>query len=116
MSITYVSQPLDATRTLTFVRSTDPTIASYRIEQQINGGSWTPIAYIPDKQTTWFYSFVTGQLADLTTYAWRVIPIGQAGNDGTAETLGSEYVVCTPPAPLFALAFDSGTTKVTFSA
>jgi len=105
-----------AYRTLNFIRSLDPAIAEYLIEQQINGGSWTALARVKDDPRRWAYSVRTGRLADLTNYAWRITPIGQDGNSGTPAALAAEFIVRTPDAPDFSLTFNASPRTVTVAA
>lgn len=89
-----------ARRTLVWVRSVD-TAAKYRVEQKQGSGAWAVIGYVPVDPTTWNYQFLTPRLLDLTSYAWRVIPMDALGNDGTSIALASELIVRTPDAPSF---------------
>jgi hypothetical protein len=109
-------QQFPAVRTLVFPRSMSSTIARYRIEQQINGGAWTVLGLVQDDPRAWLYSFVTMRLTDLTSYAWRCVPMGASGNDGTPIALTAEQVVRTPDAPGFTAAFQAGSGQVLFSA
>ena len=105
-----------ARRTIWWCRSVDSDVVRYRVEQQKDGGDWSTLGTVQAVAGQWPYSLLTGRLDDLATYAWRVYPVDAAGNDGTALTLDSEKIVRTPDGPDFAIAFDDGTTKVTFSA
>ena len=105
-----------ATRTIRFVTSLADTIARYCVQQQKNGGAWETIGYVQDNPGGWSYSVQTDMLDDLATYAWRVIPIDTAGNQGTALALGSELIVRTPDAPDFSFTFNAGAATVTFGA
>ena len=105
-----------ARRTLEFIRSIDPTIDRYLVEQQANGGAWSTLCTIHDDKSKWAYTARTGQLADLTSYAWRVTPIDAAGNAGAPTVLATELVVRTPDAPAFAVSFVPGSDQVEFSA
>jgi len=103
-------------RTLWWVRSVDAAGAeSYRVEQQKDGGNWTEVATLDALEGQWTYEYITARLDDLASYAWRVIPVDRAGNDGTAITLDAELVVRTPDAPEYTATFDSGTDRVTFA-
>lgn len=104
-----------ARRMLVFTRSIDPSVIGYRIEQQRAGGSWSSLGTVQDDRARWLYEFLTPRLDDLTQYAWRVIPMDEHGNDGTPVTLVEELIVRTPDAPNFAVAYNAGTQKVTFS-
>jgi hypothetical protein len=104
-----------ARRALWWTRSPDNDVARYVVEEQINGGAWSTIGTVWAADDAWAYSFLTGRLTDLATYAWRVTPYDVAGNAGTALALGSERIVRTPDAPDFDVAFDDDTQLVTFS-
>lgn len=98
-----------ARRTLVFVRSMDVRISSYRVEQRRATDAWIEIALINDDPARWTYEFLSPRLDDLTSYAWRVIPIDDAGNDGTAVSLGGELIVRTPDSPDFSAALQVST-------
>ena len=102
------------TRTILFVRSIGD-VARYRIEQSENSGAWTAIAFVQDNPGTWSYSITTANLDDLSTYAWRVVPIDAAGNDGTPIALASELIVRMPDAPVFAISLN-GSAEAVFAA
>lgn len=104
-----------ARRTIWWIRSTDDDVANYRVEQKKGEGDWTSIGIVRRNGATWAYSLLSPRLDDLSAYQWRVTPVDEAGNDGTAKTVQSEDVVRTPDAPDFTATFDSGTTKVTFA-
>jgi len=87
----------------------------YRIDQKTDG-DWEAAGRVQHNANQWEYRFLTARLADLTEYTWRIVPVDRAGNDGTPLELRPEKIVRTPDAPRFAIAFDQGTTKVTFSA
>jgi len=109
------SDEAPATRTLFWCRSLGTDVDHYRVEQQADGGDWTLLATIPHDDTQWSYQYQTPRLTDLTAYAWRVVPVDQSGNQGTALALDAEDVVRTPDAPAFAATWDDGTQLVTFS-
>lgn len=100
-------------RTLWWCRSLSTDVASYRVEQQQDGGSWTAIATVHAVAEQWDYRHLTERLVDLAEYAWRVIPVDQAGNDGTAISLSAVTVVRWPDAPEWTFSFDAGTDLVT---
>lgn len=104
-----------ATRSLWWIRSIVDSVVHYRIEQQRDGGDWTTIATIR-QDNSWSYKFETPVLDDLTDYAWRIVPVDAAGNDGPMLTFATERIVRTPDAPRFTVSFDEGTTYVTFAA
>jgi hypothetical protein len=103
-----------AVATLELVSSTDADIARYRLEQSQDGGAWVTIAYIED-DGDWWWTFATERLDDLSTYAWRAVPIDLVGNDGTPKVLGTMRVVRRPSAVRWARAFDSVANRMTFS-
>lgn len=105
-----------ARRSLWWIRSTSADIARYRVEQQREAEGYVPIAEVVQTSTAWSFSVLSPRLDDLTTYDWRVVPIDVAGNEGTPLAIGPEPVVRRPDSPAFSIAFDGGTTRVTFDA
>ena len=86
----------------------------YRVDQKTDG-DWEAIGTVHQSRFRWDYSLLTERLDDLTEHTWRIVPVDRAGNDGDPLEVGPEMVVRTPDAPRFEIAFDEGTTKVTFS-
>jgi len=109
---TFTSACAPARRRLEWVRSLDAHAAAYVLEQQANGGAWTPIATVA-AAADWLYSLRSDPLDDLASYAWRVAAADAAGNRSSAETISSEMIVRTPDAPSWALAVAAG--NVTFN-
>lgn len=105
-----------ATRTLFWCRSLDTDCDHYRVEEQKDGGDWTLLATVPHADDQWSYEYHTARLDDLTAYAWRIVPVDAAGNQGTALAMDAEDVVRTPDAPDYTIDWDSGTQLVTFTA
>ena len=105
-----------ARRSIWWLRAGDTSIARYRVEQKKGAGSWTIIGYAEQAGAAWMHDLLTERLEDLETHQWRVIPIDEYGNDGTACILPAEKIVRRPDAPDFTVSFDSGTSKVTFAA
>jgi len=105
-----------AWRSLFWVRSLDSGVDYYRIDQKLDAGDWSAVGRVAAVAGQWSYSYETGQLADLGTYTWRIVPVDAAGNDGTPTEIGPEKIVRTPDAPEFTATFDEGSTKVTFAA
>ena len=103
-------------RTIWWVRSIDASVVSYRVEQKKGVGAFASIAVVPRSGETWSYAVVTDRLDDLTNYEWRVYPVDAAGNDGTVIADSLERIVGWPDGPDFTVTFDSGTTRVTFTA
>ena len=104
-----------ARRSVSWVRSLDDDVGSYRVDQRQDGGSWTAIGSVPHEANRWSYSVLSPRLVDLDGYEWRVVPVDLSGNDGTALSLGSAVVVRTPDAPRFTVSFDDATARVTFT-
>lgn len=102
-------------RSIVWTRSLDANIDRYRVEQKIGGGAWAAIGTVNDDPRVWMYQMQSPDLADLTSHQWRVYPVDAFGNDGTVITLAAELIVRSPDSPSFSIAFDPGTTKVTFS-
>lgn len=105
-----------ARRTLWWLRSLAADVAEYRVEQQQGGGDWEDIGRVPAETGRWDYRFTSPRLEDLASYAWRVVPIDAAGNDGTPVSVAAEMIVRTPDAPRFTATFDAGTSRVTIDA
>lgn len=103
-----------ARRTLFWTASASADISSYKIERRKDAGDWTEIGSVSD-DGSWDYRFLTARLVDLSSYEWRVTPVDLAGNEGTAKALDAMKIVRRPDSPDFAIAYDSGTQKVTFS-
>lgn len=103
-----------ARRRLWWLTSLDADVLHYRVEQQKDGGTWSTVATVPH-DGRWAYTLVTARLVDLASYAWRIVPVDRAGNDGTILTIGPQTIVRTPDAPNFTATFDPATTKVTFA-
>lgn len=104
-----------ARRSIHWVKSQETDASSYRVEQRKNAGAWSTIGTIYAKPEKWSLVLLSPILEDLAVYEWRIIPIDQAGNDGTAIALAAETIVRTPDAPNFAAAFSQATGRVTFS-
>jgi len=103
-------------RQIGWIRSLDANIASYLVEQFIAAGSWATIATVPHDDRTWEYRVQTPVLADLAVYSWRVTPVHNNGNSGTALAIvGPLTHVNRPTPPVRSVTFDAGTTKVTFA-
>jgi hypothetical protein len=103
-------------KTLSWVRSLAADVDHYRVEQQQDGGEWVTIGQIAASSDPWSYRFLTQRLTDLSTYAWRIVPVDQVGNDGAPLTIGPEKIVRTPDAPAFAASLDPDTAYLTISA
>ena len=85
------------------------------MDQNKASGGWSEIGRVPHNDALWTYSLFSPRLDDLTGYEWRVVPVDQAGNDGTSTDFASETIVRTPDAPDFDMSYDEGTDKITFS-
>ena len=100
---------------LWWIRSADTDVKEYKVEQQKDGGDWNTIATVPFLSGAWDYRITSPRLTDLADYTWRVTPVDDVSNEGTVTTLAARTIVRTPDAPEFTIAFDEGTTKVTFA-
>lgn len=101
-----------ARRTLWWVRSLDADVEYYRIDQQQDGGAWAEVATVDAVAGQWDYQWTTARLDDLSDYAWRIVPVDAAGNDGTALAIAAERIVRTPDAPDFTLSLAGGAVTV----
>ena len=88
----------------------------YRIDQAADGGAWSELGQVVHASELWDYRYLTPRLDDLTSYAWRVVSIDKAGNEGPPIVQSPRAIVRAPDAPDYTAAFDEGTTRVTFSA
>lgn len=89
------------------------TVDYYRIDENI-GSIWTETAYVPDTGAGYF-TWTSEPLADGVTHQFRVVPVGQNGNPGTAVTF-LMLVVRYPDPPAVTYAFNPGTGTVTIAA
>jgi len=108
-----------ARRLLWWVRSLDASTDHYRVEQQQDGGDWSTVALVPRDSLgpdTWHYQLLSDRLDDLSDYAWRIVPVDAAGNDGDSTLIGPERIVRAPDAPDCTITYDADTDKVTFAA
>ena len=104
-----------ARREIVWVRSIDPEVIRYRVDQQLDGGDWETIAYVHHEEARWTYSLLSPRLDDLSDYAWRVVPLDAAGNEGTAVAIDAEFIVRIPDAPNFTVTFVEGVNEVLFT-
>jgi len=105
-----------ARRLIYWVRSLATDLDYYQVEQKPSGGEWTNIGRAAHDPQRWDYWLLTPRLADLTSHQWRVVPIDRAGREGTTIAIDAMTVVRTPDAPGFAISYDAGTDKVTYTA
>jgi hypothetical protein len=105
-----------ARRVLWWIASADGLAAAYRVEQQQDGGAWTSLGVTIAAAGAWTHFVVSDRLDDLADYAWRVVPIDAAGNEGPPRTIDAERIVRTPDAPAFTVSFDDQTQEATFAA
>lgn len=103
-----------ARHTIFFVRSKDADVVEYRLAQKKDAEADVDIARV-NQRGEWQHRLISPRLDDLSNYKWTVFPIDAAGNEGTSREIGDKTVVRTPDAPNFAIAFDAGTSRVTFS-
>jgi len=99
--------------TLAWYASTGAAVDHYRIDEYVSS-VWTARARIKDNGDGYFLWRSRG-LEDVTTHQFRVVPVGDNGNEGTADTR-NVLMVRYPDSPDLSVAWDSGTNKVTFSA
>lgn len=104
-----------ARETLWWVRSLADAVEYYRIDQQVDGGAWSVLGYVPAVPGQWAYEYLTPRLVDLSTYAWRIVPVDTAGNEGTPLELPARRMVRRPDAPDFTITYNQSETTVTFS-
>jgi len=92
----------------------------YLIEEYVSGapGSWVTRRKIKDlgstAQPAGYFRWRSRWLEDVTTHQFRITPVGANGNDGTAVT-HAIFVVRRPDPPTVAIAWDSGTAKLTIT-
>jgi hypothetical protein len=101
-----------ARRTIEWVRSLEPNVRRYRIDQLIEGGNWQIAGYV-ENEGHWLMRWTSGRLEDLTTYTWRIVPVDMFDNEGVNTTIGPEKIVRNPDAPRFSATLSAG--KVTFA-
>lgn len=87
--------------------------ATYRVERLV-GASWTAVATITAGELDYF-TYVTDVLADDTVHSFRVVPVSQAGNDGTPATF-TALMVRHPDVPVVDYAYDADDGTVTITA
>lgn len=104
-----------ARRTLWWTCSLSSDVDYYRIEQKKDAGSYQEIGRVFHEAGRWWFSFLSPRLDDLADYTWQITPVDEAGNDGTAVTIGPETIVRTPDAVQFTATFSEVTTRVTFA-
>jgi len=99
-----------------WIASTAADVDYYRIDESRDGAAWSELVRVVHSPGLWDHRYVTGRLVDLAGYAWRVVPVNRAGNEGAPIDQLPRTAVRTPDAPDYTVAFDEGTTRVTFSA
>ena len=103
-------------KTLWWVRSLTAGVVRYRIDEQVDGGDWTTIAYVWARADEWDYQHETATLDDLSEYAWRIVPVDSAENAcDTPVEVGPEKMVRSPDAVDSGVTFNSPATTVTFT-
>jgi hypothetical protein len=108
----YAAAQHPASRLLFWVRSIDE-VEYYRIDQRVNGGDWQVLRIVYPQPGDWSFRHFTEALQDLAEYSWRIVPVDQAGNDGTPIVVGPEMIVRVPEAPSVTAEFDPETLTVT---
>ena len=96
-------------------RSLAAGVAAYAIQQQENGGDWATIATVAQTPDDWDFAIETDRLDDLSSYAWQVVPIDAAGNQGTPLAIAAEQIVRVPDAPNFAVEFNPTNQTIAFA-
>lgn len=86
--------------------------AKYRIDEYI-GGNWTQRASIDDTGIG-YYQWKTRFLEDSQTHQFRIVPVGNNGNDGDALAF-SVLMVRHPDPPSASFSYSSATGTVTIS-
>lgn len=104
-----------ARRTLWWVRSTDTDVSRYVIRQQRAAEGFVDVGSVPHT-SAWSYRFLSPRLSDLFAYQWTITPVDEAGNEGTALTIGPELIVRKPDSPDFTIVFTPGTLRTEFFA
>lgn len=100
-----------------WLRAVDLAAHSYRVEQSRAGAGWVEIGSVfAAGRAAWEFALKTPRLDDLVSYAWRVIPVTFAGNDGNTLAFAAETIVRTPDAPDWTVTWDPDTERVTFAA
>ena len=86
---------------------------TYRVERNISS-VWTLEAEVPDDGRSYFL-WASGWLADVTSHQLRVVPVDDAGNQGSTTTKNI-LLVRHPDVPNVTYAYNSGPKTVTISA
>ncbi len=105
-----------ARRTLQWVRSLDPDVVYYAVEQLRAAGAWTCIGQVNAEPGRWAYEFTPSRLDDGVVYQWRVVPYDIAGNRGSPATLNEERIVRLPDAPIYTVSLNESRRLVFASA
>ena len=103
---------------LAWFRSATGSLNHFRVEEYV-GAAWTLRRKLRDPGSTinaaGYFTWKSRWLEDVTTHQFRVIPVGDNGNQGSAMTF-AVFVVRHPDPPSVTVAWDSGTAKVTITA
>lgn len=95
-----------ARRVLWWIRSISTDVSHYLIRQRAGAeGDVVQIGQVKHDDAQWEYSFVTPRLTDLTDYYWWIVPVDDAGNEGSTWPESIE-LVRTPDAPKFSVSLD----------
>lgn len=100
---------------LSWSRSPDADVDRYKVRRLKGLGPAVDVATIRAVANRWTYEYRTDRLEDLATYAFSVIPVDKAGNEGDALEIMDERIVRRPDAPRFDLEFNAGPTTVTIT-
>lgn len=89
------------------------TAAYYDIQEDVDG-EWTTRCRLIDRNEG-YCRYESRALDDVTTSSWRVIPVDEYGNEGTALELSID-IVRNPPAPEVSMKYNAGTGNLEISA
>lgn len=87
--------------------------ARYRVQRYV-GAAWVTEVEIRAGDRT-NYEYLTPPLEDVTDHQYRVVPIGENGNEGTPATV-TVTMVRNPDPPVVTMEYASGTGLVTIAA
>lgn len=87
------------------------TAEKYRVEEYV-GSEWvTRCTYLDEGQGSFQYR--TEFLADETNHSWRIVPVGENGNDGASPLAFDFLMVRVPSVPLCSWSYNPTNYKVT---
>lgn len=83
----------------------------YRVEEDVSG-TWTPVKTLEDDGRTAVFGYATRRLADDTVHTFRVVAVGDDGNESTAASV-SARMVRVPDPPDIDYSYDAATGELT---